>query len=71
MCHCEDCSFSFYDRRMTDEESNRLYEGYRREGYQKTREKYDCWYTEKVNHALNNDSLALEEQRRVINMVIS
>lgn len=70
LCHCGDCSFSFYDRRLTDEESTRLYEGYRGEEYQKIREKYDCWYTEKVNNALNNDSLAFEEQRRVINMII-
>lgn len=69
LCHCEECSFSFYDRRLTEEESNRLYEGYRGKEYQKIREKHDCWYTEKVNNALNNDRLALEEQRRVISMI--
>ena len=29
LCHCEECSFSFYDRRLTDDESGRLYEEYR------------------------------------------
>ena len=71
LCHCEECSFSFYDRRLTDEEANLLYEGYRGNKYQKIREKYDCWYTEKVNTALNNDSLALKEQKRVISMIIN
>lgn len=70
LCHCEDCSFSFYDRRLTDEEAARLYRDYRGEEYQKTREKYDCWYTEKVNSALNGDKLALSEQQRVISEMI-
>lgn len=70
LCHCEDCSFSFYDRRLTDEEAERLYRDYRGEEYQKTREKYDCWYTEKVNRALNSDKLVLSEQKRVITEMI-
>lgn len=70
LCHCEECSFSFYDRRLTDEESARLYDGYRGTEYQKVREKYDCWYTNKVNNALNNDHLALKEQQRVIEKMI-
>lgn len=70
LCHCEECSFSFYDRRLTDEESDCLYEGYRSAEYQRIREKYDCWYTEKVNNALNNDNMALKEQQRVIEKMI-
>ncbi len=38
LCHCEECSFSFYDRRLTEEESERLYDGYRGTEYQKMRE---------------------------------
>lgn len=70
LCHCEECTFSFYDRRLTDEESNRLYDGYRGREYQKIREKYDCWYTEKINDAINNDSMALREQQRVIEKIV-
>lgn len=70
LCHCEECSFSFYDRRLTDEESSRLYDGYRGMKYQKIREKYDCWYTEKINNAMNHDSMALKEQQRVIKKMI-
>lgn len=70
LCHCETCSFSFYDRRLTDEEEGKLYINYRTSEYQKQREQYDCWYTAKVNEALNNDEMALEEQRRVISKMI-
>lgn len=70
LCHCKNCSFSFYDRRLTEEEAGRLYKDYRGEGYQKLREKYDCWYTVKVNNALNNDVTALKEQKRIINKLI-
>lgn len=70
LCHCEECTFSFYDRRLTDEESNRLYDGYRGAEYQRIREKYDCWYTEKINDAINNDSMALKEQQRVIEKMV-
>lgn len=71
LCHCVDCTFSFYDKRLTDAESARLYDGYRGEVYQKLREKYDCWYTAKINNALNNDKRALNEQKRVINYMVS
>lgn len=70
LCHCDECTFSFYDRRLTDEESNRLYDGYRSTEYQKIRGKYDCWYTEKINDAINNDSMALKEQQRVIEKMV-
>lgn len=70
LCHCQDCTFSFYDRRLTDEESSRLYSGYRNIEYQKSREKYDCWYTKKINDAMNNDGLALKEQQEIIEKMI-
>ena len=59
LCYCPECTFAFYEYRMTDEEQGRLYRNYRDEEYQKTREKYECWYTPKINEALNNDRLAL------------
>lgn len=70
LCHCKECSFSFYDRRLTEEESNRLYEGYREEEYQKIREQYDCWYTARVNNLINYNEAGLKEKRRVIEKVV-
>lgn len=34
------------------------------------RERYDCWYTARVNNAMNNDNVAINEQRHVINRII-
>lgn len=71
LCHCNDCSFSFYDKRLTAEEEARLYRDYRGYDYQREREKYDCWYTDKVNRALNSDKVALTEQKRVIRKMLT
>ena len=70
LCHCEDCTFGFYDYRFSDEETSRLYADYRGKQYQQTRERYECFYTAKVNDALNRDTIALEEQKRVITKMI-
>lgn len=70
LCFCEDCTFAFYDRRLTDQENTLLYKDYRGEKYQQIREQYECWYTSKVNEALNNDVLALHEQQRVIKEIL-
>lgn len=70
LCFCPSCTFAFYEYRMTDDEQSKLYKNYRDEEYQKTREKYECWYTSKINDALNNDKIALNEQRRVIERMI-
>lgn len=66
LCQCEKCTFSFYDRRLTDDEEQNLYFQYRGGEYQRLREKYDCWYTKKVNNALNSDTVALNEQISII-----
>ena len=70
LMHCENCSFAFYDYRFSGEEEKKLYYMYRDDVYQKQREKYECWYTAKVNKALNSDEQALKEQQRVIGKVL-
>lgn len=70
LLHCTRCSFAFYDYRFSPEEENKLYAMYRSDAYQKQREKYECWYTAKVNNALNNDEKCLKEQQRVIEKVL-
>ena len=70
LCFCRECTFAFYEFRMSDEEDRKLYADYRGEEYQKTREKYECWYTKKVNDALNNNKTALGEQKRVIEKIV-
>lgn len=70
LCHCENCHFSFYDKRLTSNEDAKLYNGYREKNYQMLREKYEPWYTEKINGLMNYDKKALQEQQRVIRKIM-
>ena len=70
LCYCLRCTFAFYDYRITEEENFHIYNNYRDESYQKLRERYEYWYTEKVNTALNDDVNVLREQQRVIESII-
>ena len=70
LCFCKNCTFAFYEYRISDEESERLYNNYRDGDYQQLREKYECWYTEQVNDALNNDLKQLRRQKARINHMI-
>lgn len=70
LCFCKRCTFAFYEYRISDEESDRIYKNYRDDEYQKLREKYECWYTSKINDALNNDTTSLhEEKSRIYHMI--
>ena len=71
LCFCRKCTFAFYDYRLTDEEADLLYKDYRGEEYQRTRERYECFYTSKVNNALNSDALSLKHQKENITRVVS
>ena len=70
LCFCRNCSFAYYDYRFSEEEARKLYENYRDEAYQKTREHYECWYTPIINQLLNSDSIALNEQRKQISTML-
>jgi predicted nucleic-acid-binding Zn-ribbon protein len=67
--HCEECGFSFYSKRFTDEETAKLYLGYRLKEYQKMRQKYDSWYTPEINEALSNDDAGLMNRRALIGRI--
>lgn len=66
LCYCNECTFGFYEDRLSDEENALLYAGYRGKEYQELREKCEPHYTKEINDGLNNDALALAEQKRVI-----
>lgn len=62
LCYCRDCTFAFYDYRFSEDEEHLLYRNYRDEEYQKTRETYECWYTKKVNDAINNEGVGRQQE---------
>jgi hypothetical protein len=49
---CNYCGYSFFIPRLTEDELNKLYHGYRGEEYQKQRQKYEPQYTHQVNASL-------------------
>ena len=69
LCFCRECTFAFYAYRLTLEEEGRLYHNYRDAAYQAERERYECWYTKKVNDAIN--STGTEEQTIVIENIVN
>ena len=70
LCYCEDCTFAFYQYRFSQDEENSLYRNYRDSEYQRTREKYECWYTKKVNSSLGNEK-DVELQRSRIRDILA
>lgn len=70
LCHCQKCGFAFYDNRLSPEEAGKLYEGYRSEQYQKTRQLYDIWYTPQINKAIGQDK-ELENRGKYLSGILS
>lgn len=62
LVRCTGCGFMFYNPRLDDEELQRLYRGYRKEEYQRTRHASEPWYTARFNEDLA--SLSSYESRR-------
>ena len=54
-CLCNSCGLHFFSRRFSEEELNTIYSHYRDSSYQKKRQRYEPWYTEKVNLSIGND----------------
>jgi len=61
LAECEECSFRFYDSRLTGAEVERLYSGYRGKEYFRVRHAVEPWYSAKVNEGIGGDP---EEIRR-------
>lgn len=69
LCFCRACTFAFYDYRLSPREESLLYRNYRDSEYQRTREKYECWYTQKVNNAINSDEVG--QQQKIIREMLA
>lgn len=55
LAECEECSFRFYDSRLTGAEVERLYSGYRGKEYFRVRHAVEPWYSAKVNEGIGGD----------------
>ena len=62
LLECSECSFRFFDTRLTSEEVERLYTGYRGEGYFSARHRHEFWYSREVNDGIGGNPLEIEER---------
>jgi hypothetical protein len=63
---CADCDFGFFIPRMDENESARLYRGYRDADYQRARFACEPWYTEDLNCELNVQAKTLASRRSAL-----
>lgn len=64
MLRCTSCAFTFWERNFDDAERSWLYAHYRSDEYQRSRKRYEPWYTKKVNWAIGNDEVIIQERVR-------
>jgi SAM-dependent methyltransferase len=55
LLECSACTFRFFDVRLTPEEVERLYSGYRGDRYFAERHRWEFWYSRKVNDGIGGD----------------
>jgi SAM-dependent methyltransferase len=55
LLECSDCSFRFFNVRLTPDEVDRLYSEYRGERYFAQRHRWEFWYSRKVNSGISGD----------------
>jgi len=69
LLRCCDCGFAYYEKRFTDVEEEKIYQGYRTDEYQKMRQRHDIWYTPEINFALGNDEKGLDQRKQIIESI--
>jgi SAM-dependent methyltransferase len=66
LMECSNCSFRFFDVRLTPEEVDKLYSGYRGERYFAERHRWEPWYSRKVNDGIGGDPEEVAERTRAL-----
>lgn len=69
-CQCQNCDLHFFSKRFTDCQLKRMYSHYRDKEYQKNRQRYEPWYTEKFNNAIGNDPETIELRRKNLFLLV-
>lgn len=65
LMECRNCSFRFFDSRLSPEEAERLYSGYRGEDYFCSRHRSEFWYTRKFNTGIGHDAQAIAVRKQI------
>lgn len=63
---CENCHLILFDYRYDEPEVERLYAGYRGNKYFKTRNRYEFWYTQKINNSIGKDEIEIQGRKEFL-----
>lgn len=66
LLECAHCGFRFFDARLTPAEAERLYSGYRGDQYFDVRNRYEPWYSRKINDGIGSDPAEIERRKEVV-----
>lgn len=66
LLECDGCGFRFFEDRLTEAESARLYSGYRGERYYQARHRHEPWYTRKVNDAIGGSADIIATRKALV-----
>ena len=70
-CKCDSCGLHFFSRRFSEEELHGIYSHYRDSSYQKKRQRYEPWYTQKVNLGIGHDPSNIRFRQENLEKLIS
>ena len=70
-CHCQNCGLHFFSKKFTERQLSRMYSHYRDKEYQKSRQRYEPWYTERLNSAIGNDPETIELRRENLSFLVN
>ena len=71
LCECRNCTFRFFDSRLTDQEIGTLYAGYRGPAYFNARHRHEFWYSAAVNAGIGNDPAEIESRKLNLAKILS
>jgi len=63
LLECGSCGLVYFSRSFNTDELERMYGGYRGEGYFQKRHRWEPWYSAKLNHAIGHDTQTVINRR--------
>lgn len=70
LIECRDCRLRYFELRPSEEENAKFYSGYRKEEYQKQREKFEDGYTKEVNYNIGHSTKELINRKLNITKIL-
>ncbi len=68
---CSDCDLRFFDVRLSPEEVERLYSGYRGDDYYRERHRHEFWYSRVVNDGIGDDPEEVATRNRSLESLLA